>query len=342
MSNLIIFKEFFNSIFQVFNPMSYQLIDRFGRKHDYLRISLTDKCNLRCLYCMPENVSFLPESKILSSKEIIQLAELFVNSFGIKKIRFTGGEPLVRKDADFVIKEINRLPVQLAITTNGILLDKYLDLFHEIGLNSINISLDSLNPERFFMITKRSQFNAIWNNIEKSIQEGFKIKINIVVMQNINDDEILDFVKWTLETEIHIRFIEFMPFLDNRWDWSKFISYKELKERIESVFPLEKLHDRPNGTSKDYKVKDSPGTLSFISTITEPFCSTCNRLRVSADGKLRNCLFARGEIDLLPSLRKGINIEDLIIGNVLSKELIHGGNTLHKDITHNRMVTLGG
>lgn len=339
---MIIFNEFSIGFFKVFNLMSYQLIDRFGRKHDYLRISLTDKCNLRCLYCMPEDVSFLPESKILSNREIIQLANLFVNYFGIKKIRFTGGEPLVRRDADFVMKEISSLPVQLAITTNGVLLDKYLDLFHEIGLNSINISLDSLSQERFFMITKRSHFLIIRNNIEKSIQEGFKIKVNMVVMQNINDDEILDFVKWTLESKIHVRFIEFMPFSGNNWDWSKFISYKELKERIESVFPLEKLTDKPNSTSKSYKVKNSAGTISFINTITEPFCSTCNRLRVSADGKLRNCLFARGELDLLNALRKGINIENLIVENVLSKEQTHGGNTLHTDITHNRMVTLGG
>jgi cyclic pyranopterin phosphate synthase len=339
---MIIFKEFSMGFFKVFNLMSYQLIDRFGRKHDYLRISLTDKCNLRCLYCMPENVSFLPESKILSSREIIQLANLFVNYFGINKIRFTGGEPLVRRDADFVMKEISYLPVQLAITTNGVLLDKYLNLFHKIGLNSINVSLDSLSPERFFTITKRSGFHIIRNNIERSLLEGFKIKINMVVMQNVNDDEILDFIKWTVETKIHVRFIEFMPFSGNNWDWSKFVSHNELKERIESIFPIEKLTDKPNSTSKSYKVKGSEGTLSFISTVSEPFCSSCNRLRVSADGKLRNCLFARCEVDLLNALRNGINVEDLIIGNVLSKEPTHGGNTLHKDITHNRMITLGG
>lgn len=322
--------------------MGYQLIDKFGRKHDYLRISLTDKCNLRCLYCMPEKTSFLPGNKLLKSNEIIKLATLFVNQFDIKKIRFTGGEPLMRNDAHYIIEGISKLAVKLSITTNGIFLNNFFDLFEKIELSSVNISFDSLNPDVFYSITKSNRFQLIKENIDEAIRKGFNVKINCVMMRNINDCEILDFVKWTLGTRIHVRFIEFMPFLNNSWDWNKVITYNEIKEKIESIFVLEKLNDGPNSTSKSFRVKNAIGTIAFISTVTEPFCDDCNRLRLSADGKLRNCLFARNEIDLITAFRNGSNIEHLIISNVKLKDYGQVGKFLAQNVPQNYMVTLGG
>lgn len=322
--------------------MSYKLTDNFGRIHDYLRISLTDKCNLRCHYCMPEDARFLAQDKLLTSDELIKIAEIFVYGFGIKKIRFTGGEPLLRNDADEIIKSVSRLPVELAITTNGVLLDKYLLLFKKIGLTSVNVSLDSLMPLRFEQITKRSNFHIVKRNIDRAIEYGFNIKINMVVSKDVNDAEVLNFAKWTLDTPVHIRFIEFMPFIGNNWKWGKVISSKEIKERIENLFTLEKLVDKPNATAKSFRIKGAIGTLAFISTVTEPFCESCNRLRLTAEGKLQNCLFARSEVDLLSSLRKGNSIEDLIIANVISKAAFQGGESPCNKTTDKSMVSIGG
>jgi len=322
--------------------MSYKLTDNFGRIHDYLRISLTDKCNLRCHYCMPEDARFLAQDKLLTSDELIKIAEIFVYGFGIKKIRFTGGEPLLRNDADEIIKSVSQLPVELAITTNGVLLDKYLLLFKKIGLNSVNVSLDSLMPLRFEQITKRSNFHIVKKNIDRAIEDGFNIKINMVVSKDVNDTEVLNFANWTLDTPVHIRFIEFMPFIGNNWKWDKVISSKEIKERIENLFTLEKLVDKPYATAKSFRIKGAIGTLAFISTVTEPFCETCNRLRLTAEGKLQNCLFARSEADLLSTLRKGNTIEDLIIANVRSKEAFQGGESPCNKTTDKSMASIGG
>ncbi len=322
--------------------MSIQLTDSFGRIHNYLRISLTDKCNLRCLYCLPENVSFLQENRLLKSEEIIKLAGIFINSFGINKIRFTGGEPLIRNDAHELIEEISKFPVKLSITTNGILLDRFFDLFSRIKLTSLNISLDSLNQDTFYDITKRDYFRRIQRNIETALIKGFKVKINVVIIRNVNENEILDFVKWTINTDIHIRFIEFMPFLGNDWDWSKVVHSEEMMDKISDAYLLVKLNDKPNSTSESYRVKEAKGTVSFIRTVSAPFCSTCSRIRLSADGKLRNCLFAGGETDLLRALRSGQNIEDLIIKNIKSKEFAQGGKSLIEHTPRNSMVSLGG
>lgn len=291
---------------------------------------------------MPEDARFLTQDKLLSSDELIKIAELFVHEFGIKKIRFTGGEPLVRSDAGEIIKSISRLPVELAITTNGVLLDKYLSLFKQIGLTSLNVSLDSLIPERFEQITKRSNFHIVKRNIDLAIEDGFNIKINMVVSKDINDVEILNFAKWTMDTPVHVRFIEFMPFIGNKWNFGKVISSKEIKESIENLFTLEKLADKPNATSKSFRIKGAIGTLAFISTVTEPFCESCNRLRLTAEGKLQNCLFARSEVDLLSALRKGINIGDLIIANVRSKAAYQGGESPCNNTTNKSMVSIGG
>jgi len=291
---------------------------------------------------MPEDTSFLHEYKLLTANEIYKIAEIFVLKFGISKIRFTGGEPLIRSDAGNIMELISQLPVELAVTTNGILLDRFLPLFKKIGLTSINVSLDSLIPEKFFKITKHQEFQSVKNNIDIALREGFKIKVNMVVMKDVNDDEILDFAEWTLGDTIHVRFIEFMPFMGNNWEWNKVISYKKLKKIIERLYCLDKLYDKPNATSKSYRIKGAIGTLAFISTVTEPFCESCNRLRLTADGKMQNCLFARNEVDLLSALRKGIDINDLILSNIRSKEAAQGGKSPCEKVTEKSMVFIGG
>jgi cyclic pyranopterin phosphate synthase len=322
--------------------MTYQLKDNFGRIHNYLRISLTDKCNLRCNYCMPEDLCFLPQSKLMSSDEILNLSEIFVFKFGISKIRFTGGEPLLRSDAGKIIDSVSKLPVKLAITTNGIKLDSFLSLFRKIGLTSINVSLDSLMPDRFEQITNRHVFNKVKDNIDLAISENFSIKINMVVINGVNVDEVINFTRWTINTPVHVRFIEFMPFIGNNWHWDMVVPYLELKKLIENYFQLEKLNDKPNETSKSYRVKGAEGTISFISTVTEPFCESCNRIRLTADGRLQNCLFARNEIDLLSVLRNGIDTENLIISNIRSKAAVQGGKSSCESVTEKAMVSIGG
>jgi len=278
----------------------------------------------------------------MTAAEILKLAEVFVYEFGISKIRFTGGEPLVRRDAGEIIESICKLPVELGVTTNGVMLNMFLPLFKRIGLTSVNISLDSLNPEQFQQITHRSLFHTIKENIDLALIKGFKVKINMVVMKGVNDDEVIDFAKWTLYKPVNIRFIEFMPFIGNSWDWEKVISCSELKENIEKHYNLTKLINKQNSTSKSYRIEGAQGTLSFISTVTEPFCESCNRIRLTADGKLQNCLFARSETDLLSALRKGINIKNLIISNIISKSAAQGGESPCVKVTEKTMVSIGG
>jgi cyclic pyranopterin phosphate synthase len=248
----------------------------------------------------------------------------------------------VRPDAGNIIKSVSKLPVELAITTNGMLLDRFLPLFKKIGLTSINVSLDSLKPDKFEQITKRDVFKTVKDNIDFALSEGFKIKINMVVIKDVNECEVVEFAQWTLRRSIHIRFIEFMPFIGNNWEWEKVISCSELKKIIESSFQLEKLYDNPNATSKSYRVKGAMGTIAFISTVTEPFCESCNRIRLTADGKLQNCLFARNEVDLLSALRSGINLEDLIISNVRSKASSQGAESPCELVSEKAMVSIGG
>lgn len=310
--------------------MACNLTDKHGRKHSYLRLSLTDKCNFRCFYCMPsENIHFYPKSRLMTADEIETIARQFVDQ-GVEKIRLTGGEPLIRKDADEIIYRLSQLPIELAITTNGYLLDKYLELFQRVGLQSINISLDTLDEEKFHNITQRDYYYKVRSNIQKALKKGFKIKVNTVVMKGVNDEEILDFVRWSERENIHVRFIEFMPFNGNKWDWSKVVSYKEMLGTIENNIPIEKIEDSTNDTAKNYRVQGGKGTFAVISSITSPFCGSCNRVRLTADGKLKNCLFSSAETDLLTPLRNGQEILPLIQGNVSSKEKERGGLNFDK------------
>jgi len=325
------------------------LKDSYNRIHDYLRISLTDNCNLRCFYCMPEeDYDFTPASKLMQAGEIEALAKIFVAE-GVKKIRLTGGEPLVRKDAATIIQALAKLPVQLTLTTNGTRLHQFVDVLEQAGARSINVSLDTLQADRFQLVTRRNQFDQVMDNIELLLQKQFHVKVNVVVMRGLNDAEIVDFVQWTKEAPVHVRFIEFMPFSGNKWSSNKVFTWQEILATIENKFSFVPLKGDAHDTAKGYIVPGHAGTFSVISTMSAPFCSTCNRMRLTADGKLKNCLFSNGETDLLTSLRNGEDVLPLIHQNIAAKAKELGGQfsaafeNLEAQAIHNRsMIAIGG
>jgi len=323
--------------------------DSFGRVHDYLRISLTDNCNFRCFYCMPEEeYDFTPASRLMQTEEIITLAKIFVDN-GVKKIRLTGGEPLVRKDAAAIISALGELPVELVITTNGTRINELLPVLLAANIKTINISLDTLQPEKFFMITRRDVFHLVKSNIELLLQHKIEVKLNMVVMKGLNDNEILDFIAWTQYNPIQVRFIEFMPFSGNRWTSNKLFSLAEILKVIEQQHTIFPVLAAANDTAKHFMITGHEGSFAVISTMTAPFCSTCNRMRLTADGKLKNCLFSSGETDLLTALRTGEDVLPLIRSSIWSKEKELGGQLgkhfeqLDADSISNRsMITIGG
>ncbi len=301
------------------------LKDNFGRIHDYLRISLTDVCNFRCRYCMPdENIQFMPPANLMQADEIDLIAASFVK-LGVKKIRLTGGEPLVRKDGAEIVAALSKYPIELTLTTNGSKVDEFIPVFRKAGIKSINISLDTLNKDKFFLITKRNAFEKVFRNIQLLIDDGFHVKVNMVVMRGVNDNEILDFIEWTKEKPLHVRFIEFMPFHGNKWNNESVFSYREILKVAESRFSFIRMSDAVNETAKKYKPFGHAGTFAVISTMTAPFCSNCNRMRLTADGKMKNCLFSNGEIDILSALRNGDDIVPLIKQCVEGKAESLGG-----------------
>ena len=232
--------------------MKEGLIDTFGRVHDYLRISLTERCNLRCVYCMPEEgITLRENSAYMSKDELLSIAKTFVD-LGVKKIRLTGGEPLVRKDAAEIISELAKLPVELAISTNGILIDKFIDVFRKANIKSINISLDTLQKDKFNKIARRDDFEKVMSNIQLLLQDNVHVKLNAVLMKGENDSELIDFIEFTKDKNVHFRFIEFMPFDGNKWDWSKGVSLQNILDKLESVYgnKVIKLQDGKNDTAK--------------------------------------------------------------------------------------------
>ena len=302
--------------------------DLHGRVHDYLRISITENCNLRCTYCMPaEGINLTPKSHIMTADEIESIAKTFV-ALGVKKIRLTGGEPLVRKDARTIIARLGKLGVDLTMTTNGLLVHEYLDTFKDAGITSLNISLDTLSKEKYKQITRRDHYDVLWKNIHLLVNNNFNVRINVVLIKGFNDCEILDFINLTKDVNIQIRFIEFMPFNGNQWDQSKLVTYAEILDKVHNHFASENIlrtEDKPNDTAKNHKIKFYAGSFSVISSVTNPFCGTCNRIRLTADGKLKNCLFSNTENALLDTLRKGESILPLIAKNIKAKFPVRGG-----------------
>lgn len=326
------------------------LLDSFHREHNYLRISLTDKCNFRCTYCLPvKDCRFVPNEKLMTADEIYTLAKIFV-SLGVKKIRLTGGEPLIRKDFPVIVEKIRSLPLdEIALTTNGYYLHLYLDALLKNGVTSFNISLDTLDKAKFFTITGNNVFQQVYANIQLLLEKNLHPKINIVLIKGINENEVIRFVRWTRDLPIHVRFIEYMPFDSNGWNFNQVVTLEEILTILQQhhLSPI-KLNDLPNSTSKSFKIENYKGTFAIISTVSHPFCDTCNRIRLTADGKLRNCLFAQQETDLLTPLRKGEDIIPLIKKNIQAKHFKRGGlpdfslNDLHSHLSPRKMIEIGG
>jgi GTP 3',8-cyclase len=325
------------------------IVDTFGRTHTYLRISLTDNCNLRCFYCMPEeDYAFTPASRLMQTEEIEALAKIFVAN-GVDKIRLTGGEPLVRKDAKEIITRLAALPVTLTLTTNATRLHEYADTLEAAGVRGLNISLDTLQSDRFLLLTRRDLFTQVRQNIDLMIDRGFHVKVNAVIMKGLNDGEINDFVRWTQVAPVHVRFIEFMPFSGNRWTSNKVVTLHEILATIQQAFEITPLAGDLHDTAKAYSIPGHLGTFAVISTMSSPFCSGCNRIRLTADGKLKNCLFSGKETDLLTPLRRGEDVLPLIRENILSKKKELGGQFTEdfqhlrpEDIDNRSMITIGG
>lgn len=328
------------------------LTDTHQRQHNYLRISLTERCNLRCSYCMPlEGVQLSPAKHLMNSNEIYSIAKVFVN-LGVNKIRLTGGEPLVRKDFSRILERLSSLNVDLSITTNAVSIDRYLIQLKKAQVETINVSLDTLDAEKYQKITFRNYFNRVYQNILTLIAEGFKVKINAVLMRGINEDEILSFIKFTKNLPVVFRFIEFMPFNGNQWSREKIISFNEIMRKIKKAYPSNQIirtKDAPNDTSKNYAIKDYRGSFAIISTVTNPFCDSCNRIRLTADGKLKNCLFSKNESDLLTAFRNKEDLEEIIAKNINNKFAVRSGMSSPqlfddpKKHKHNRsMITIGG
>ncbi len=323
--------------------------DSFGRHHNYLRISLTDACNFRCFYCMPnEDVSCTPNAQLMQPDEILMIAKQFV-SMGVDKIRLTGGEPLVRKEAREIIDELSKLPVELCLTSNGALIHLFQDCLLQSSIRSINISLDTLEEDKFQVLTKRTHFKQVLDNIEWLLENDFSVKVNAVLIKGMNDNEINDFIELTRYKKLHIRFIEFMPFTDNSWQDDRLVSQQQILNTAQEKYDVIKLQDEQNATAKKYKAVGCEGTFAIISTMTNPFCDSCNRIRLTADGKIKNCLFSKTETDLLAALRGNLNIEPFIRASIKSKKEKLGGQLFDnfstedfEKLENRSMISIGG
>jgi cyclic pyranopterin phosphate synthase len=298
---------------------------------------------------MPEEeYEFTPASRLMQPDEIESISKIFVAQ-GVNKIRLTGGEPLVRKDAGKIILSLSKLPVKLTLTTNGTRIHEFIELLKEANIQTLNISLDTLQSDRFMLLTRRDQFKLVYDNIQLLIRNNFQVKVNVVVMKGMNDGEINDFIEWTKDTPIQIRFIEFMPFSGNRWTSNKVFTWQEILEVVQTKYPIDRLEDEIHDTAKKYTVPGHAGSFAVISTMTSPFCSGCNRMRLTADGKMKNCLFSKEETDLLTTFRNGEDILPLIQKSIASKAKELGGQftadfeQVHAEEIQNRsMITIGG
>jgi GTP 3',8-cyclase len=325
------------------------ILDSFGRSINYLRISVTDRCNLRCLYCMPpEGIPQMSHNKILSYEEIRAVVQAAAE-LGITKIRVTGGEPLVRADLPKFVKMLSQLEGihELSLTTNGTLLKRYARELKQAGLSRVNVSLDTLKPDKFQYITHLGELRTVLEGIEAAKKAGFDpVKINTVVMRGINDDEILDFARMTYKDGWHVRFIELMPFKGV----AEFVPSNELRQHISLLGKLEPCPDSigitDNGPAMYYRLSGAKGTIGFISPLTETsFCSRCNRMRLTPDGKLRPCLLGEDEIDLKMPLRNNASLEELkqlILKAVASKPEHHHLKGENIRLVNRKMSQIGG
>lgn len=328
------------------------LIDNHNRRINYLRISITDRCNLRCQYCMPqEGISQFGHEEVLRYEEIVRVAEMAARK-GISKIRITGGEPLVRKDAVQLVRQLARIRGirDLSMTTNAVLLDEYAKDLRQAGLHRINISMDSLDPGKYHRITRGGNLARVWAGIEAARKVGLApIKINVVAIAGFNDDEVIDFAKLTLQDPYQVRFIEFMPIGPAMgWQPDQCVPSAEIKKRLESfssLVPLDNGKRTYDGPARLFKIPGAVGTIGLISPISDHFCTSCNRLRLTADGKVKTCLFSEEEVDLKPLLRSGGSdeaLEKTLTDAISQKPLRHGTIFAGMKRCQRPMVKIGG
>lgn len=327
------------------------LADRFGRVHTSLRVSVTDRCNIRCFYCMPlENVQFKPRNELLTFEEIERVAKIAV-SLGVRKFRLTGGEPLVRTELHELIRRLAAIPQveDLALTTNGLLLADQAAALHDAGLRRLNVSLDSLSEEVFQRITRRQGVDRVLQGIAAAQAAGFRgIRLNAVSIRGLTENEIVPLARFSRDHELELRFIEFMPLdADRNWGETQVLSGAEVREILSrEVAPLQPA-PRKDGSQPavDYQYADSPAKVGFINSVTEPFCGACNRLRITAEGQLRNCLFSTEEWDVRSPLRQGATdeaIAELFRDCTSAKRRGHGSDDQQFAQTDRAMYQIGG
>jgi cyclic pyranopterin phosphate synthase len=324
------------------------LVDGFGRVHRDLRISVTDRCNFRCTYCMPaEGLDWMAREDLLTYEELTRVARVCVERFGFDGIRLTGGEPTVRANLPVLIEQLSSLGVDLSLTTNGTTLTNLAPTLVSAGLERINISLDSLQRERFEQITRRDELDKVLDGIDAAVSAGLApVKINCVVMRGVNDDEIVDFARFGRERGVTVRFIEFMP-LDAQGEWTneQVVTKAEIVAAIGDVFPLEPVAERESDPAARWRYIDGGGEFGVIPSVTEAFCESCDRVRLTADGMLRHCLFATRELDLRTLLRNGATDDDLaeaITAEVGAKWAGHQINQVHFIRPARSMSQIGG
>jgi len=324
------------------------LVDGFGRVHRDLRISVTDRCNFRCTYCMPaEGLDWMAREDLLTYEELARVARVCVERFGFDGIRLTGGEPTVRANLPVLIEQLSSLGVNLSLTTNGTTLTNLAPTLVAAGLERINISLDSLQRDRFEQITRRDELDKVLAGIDAAVSAGLApVKINCVVMRGVNDDEIVDFARFGRERGVTVRFIEFMP-LDAQGEWTneQVVTKAEIVAAIGDVFPLELVVERESDPAARWRYVDGGGEFGVIPSVTEAFCESCDRVRLTADGMLRHCLFATRELDLRTLLRNGATDDDLadaITAEVGAKWAGHQINQVHFIRPTRSMSQIGG
>jgi cyclic pyranopterin phosphate synthase len=324
-------------------------IDRFGRSIHYLRISLTDHCNLRCVYCMPEDMTFRPSAELMQDHELIVLARLFAG-LGFDKFRLTGGEPTVRAHLVDLVRELAHIPGvnSLSMTTNGVLLGKLAGPLKAAGLQRVNVSLDTLNAAKFRRLTRWGSFDDVWRGIQAAEEVGLTpLKINAVVVREYNEEDVVDLARLTCTHPWQVRFIEMMPFAGaTALQQAQVVTAADMMARITAALgPLTAVHaGQLDGEARIYRLDGAPGEVGFISSVSLPFCATCTRARLTADGRLRLCLLREKEVDLLTPLRQGATLEDLrkiVLDGIWSKPWGHG--LAEGEVALNRVMSeIGG
>lgn len=326
------------------------LIDQHKRPINYLRLSVTDKCNLRCFYCMPEEgIPFWKKEQVLSYEEMLRICRL-LTAQGVNKIRITGGEPFVRKDLPFFLKELAALEhaPELSMTTNATLIGPHIPLLKSIGMKSLNVSMDSMDRQRFFDITRRDVFDTVYRNLLELIAEGFEVKLNCVVMKDQNTEDLLPLAELAREKNISVRFLEEMPFNAQTGKAETLVwTHLKIREQLEKHFGvLEKLADPPHSTALNYRIPGFKGQIGIIPSFSRTFCGSCNRIRLSANGDFRTCLYGPAVLNLREELRQGLTDQSLLtnIENALSKKPKNGflAEEENRQSTHDSMASIGG